>query len=215
MEADARGSSWDTKDPIVASVQRAREARPEHSAEPRETVDPFDEPFDEEEIVLDNFATWDSAQYRRSVRVENRRDRGFTTMVQQALDASAAEASDLQPGWKPQAQVTSSPQERPADEADAQRPRVRLAVVSEPAPLRPIPVVKTPALSGNQNTATVDPAFADLDVPVVDPLTAAYESAVEEDILVVEDDPDDLTHLENFGQSDRFRRLLARLRGND
>ncbi len=50
--------------------------------------DPFGEPFDEEEVVLDNFAAWDNMFLRDRIRVENRRDPGFASLVQDAIDAS-------------------------------------------------------------------------------------------------------------------------------
>ena len=53
-------------------------------------VDPFAEKFDEEEIVLDSFAAWDQIFHDQVPRVENRRDPGFATLVQAALDATPA-----------------------------------------------------------------------------------------------------------------------------
>jgi type II secretory pathway predicted ATPase ExeA len=51
-------------------------------------VDPFAEKFDEEELVLDSFAAWEQIFHDQVPRVENRRDPGFATLVQTALDAS-------------------------------------------------------------------------------------------------------------------------------
>src|SRR5436190_805984 len=59
------------------------------AAETRNGIsDPFSEKFDEEEVVLDNFAAWDD-MFRRDVqRVVNRRDPEFATMVDAAIQAS-------------------------------------------------------------------------------------------------------------------------------
>jgi hypothetical protein len=88
------------------------------------TADPFAEKFDEEEVVLDNFAHWDD-MFRHDVpRVENRRDPGFSTLVQAAMEASpypgnrfvvmgaSAQAEPLQP-------VSARPRLRLADVPDA------------------------------------------------------------------------------------------------
>ncbi len=53
-------------------------------------VDPFAEKFDEEEIVLDNFAAWDDMFRRDAPRVANRRDPGFAALVEVALKAEPA-----------------------------------------------------------------------------------------------------------------------------
>ena len=40
-------------------------------------------------MVLDNFAAWDNMFLRDRIRVENRRDPGFASLVQDAIDASS------------------------------------------------------------------------------------------------------------------------------
>ena len=52
-----------------------------------EAIDPFAEPFDEEELVLDSFATLASIFGTRAPRVENRREPAISQLVQDALDA--------------------------------------------------------------------------------------------------------------------------------
>ncbi len=47
--------------------------------------DPFAEKFDEEEVVLDNFAAWDDMFRRDMPRVANRRDREFATLIEAAI----------------------------------------------------------------------------------------------------------------------------------
>lgn len=51
--------------------------------------DPFDEHFDDEEVVLDDFAAWDSLFPPHTPRVENRREPHLATLVEAALGASA------------------------------------------------------------------------------------------------------------------------------
>jgi type II secretory pathway predicted ATPase ExeA len=57
--------------------------------------DPFAEKFDDEEVVLDNFAGWDEAFRRDAQKVENRRDPGFASLVQSAIAASPVSAGQL------------------------------------------------------------------------------------------------------------------------
>ena len=54
-----------------------------------EAVDPFAEPFEEEELVLDSFATLASIFGTRTPRVENSREPSISRLVQNALDAFA------------------------------------------------------------------------------------------------------------------------------
>jgi hypothetical protein len=57
------------------------------------TADPFAEEFDEEEVVLDTFASWDE-MFRRDVpRVQNRRDPEFASLVQSAISTADVDAS--------------------------------------------------------------------------------------------------------------------------
>jgi hypothetical protein len=87
-------------------------------------VDPFAEKFEEEEVVLDNFAAWDDMFQRDVPKVENRRDPGFSTMVQAAIEASPVSADAF---------VTTSTisgvDTAPSRQVD--RPRLRLADVPD------------------------------------------------------------------------------------
>src|SRR4051812_7811543 len=59
------------------------------------TADPFAEEFDEEEVVLDSFASWDD-MFRRDVpRVQNRRDPEFASLVQSAISTADVGASPM------------------------------------------------------------------------------------------------------------------------
>lgn len=50
---------------------------------------PFDEPFDDEEVVLDSFAAWDTLFHQHTPRVENCRDPDLAALVQAALGTPA------------------------------------------------------------------------------------------------------------------------------
>ena len=60
------------------------------------TADPFAEKYDEEEVVLDNFAAWDEMFRRDTPRVANRRDPEFSIMVDAAI--KSAPAAERKPG---------------------------------------------------------------------------------------------------------------------
>jgi hypothetical protein len=55
-----------------------------------DTGNPFDEEFDEEEIVIDSFAGWDEMFRREAPRVQNRRDPEFSSLVQSAVASATA-----------------------------------------------------------------------------------------------------------------------------
>jgi len=57
-------------------------------------ADPFGEAFDEEEVVLDNFASMASLFSYGAPRVENRRDPEFASLARAAITAAAAEAEN-------------------------------------------------------------------------------------------------------------------------
>jgi type II secretory pathway predicted ATPase ExeA len=109
--------------------------------------DPFDEEFDEEEVVIDSFASWDDMFRREAPRVQNRRDPGFAALVQSAistadLSESVAAASTGATFRMHQAEVDDfeittmellAPESTEADEAP-NWPPIRLAVVSDSAP---------------------------------------------------------------------------------
>jgi type II secretory pathway predicted ATPase ExeA len=123
------------------------------TAETRDvTADPFGEKFDEEEVVLDNFAAWDD-MFRRDVqRVVNRRDPDFATMVEAAIQASPpidllqdyqavgfSFEFDLQNifGISDELETAS---EEVAPEADMTWPPLRIADVPDSAPVATAPL---------------------------------------------------------------------------
>lgn len=94
-----------------------------YSAPSVETVDPFGEQFEEEELVLESFATLASIFGRRTPHVQNGREPAIARMVQNALDASAA------------AQPTAEFQQAVHAAAEPELPAtIRLSVVNEATP---------------------------------------------------------------------------------
>jgi hypothetical protein len=79
--------------------------------------------------------------------------------------------------------------------------------------LKPIPVVTTTDIGKDRSTSIAEPALADRVLRDAARPTNASVAAVEPEILIVDDDPDETTNLEEFGNPDKFRRLLTRLRG--
>lgn len=100
-----------------------------------EAVDPFADRFEEEELVLDSFATLAGIFGTRAPRVENTREPAISRMVQNALQANAASADR---------EVVSTPLDFAAVEPEVPRPALRLAVVNDtPAVSEPIVAVGT------------------------------------------------------------------------
>lgn len=126
-----------------------------HSPARAENVpDPFAEKFDEEEVVLDNFAAWDDMFRRDTPRVANRRDPGFATLVTAAMKAvptnendATSVAADLSFEFDLQNLIdTIDDLDAAATEAirsaKSTRPTLRIADVSD-IPAAPLPPVAT------------------------------------------------------------------------
>jgi hypothetical protein len=118
-------------------------AMPKPAATQKATADPFAEKFDEEEVVLDNFAAWDDMFRREMPRVANRRDPGFATLVEAAMQATSSNdflpdyhaadlsfAFDLQNVFDAVEAVQSVPEEV-VQETDLTWPPLRIADVSD------------------------------------------------------------------------------------
>jgi hypothetical protein len=98
--------------------------------------------------VLDTFAAWSAVLEMGTPRVENRRDRHFTSLVHAALKASdasdaAARTCNLArstsvhiEGWEV-TEVEPGEELLPLNDADPRWPPIRLAVVGEAAPVAP------------------------------------------------------------------------------
>src|SRR6476659_3853458 len=117
------------------------------SSEARQiATNPFAEKFDEEEVVLDNFAAWDDMFRRDMPRVANRRDPGFATLVESAMQSTATtdflpdyEATDLSFAFDLQnildvvEDVESAPKEM-VEDTDSTWPPLRIADLSDSHP---------------------------------------------------------------------------------
>jgi hypothetical protein len=162
------------------------------------TSDPFAEKFDEEEVVLDNFAAWDDMFRRETPRVENRRDPGFSTLVQAAIDASPVSATRFSA-----AEIVSDA-ESPGDSAPAW-PRLRLAVPPDHVSADSSPLVEAspPSAIRSETLASVLSAFA---------ITSDVDRSEtgESPIVIVEDD-NTKTPTPPVRRED-YRHLFSRLR---
>jgi type II secretory pathway predicted ATPase ExeA len=179
-------------------------------------ADPFAEEFDEEEVVLDNFAAWDDTFRQLLPCVENRRDPGFSQRVQAAIEVStetvpgtcstnvAGEHEEL----SEESFLTPSEVDDPSSpETDEAWPPLRLAIVSEPAPLQPIPLVppgrKKMTRAVSHSCGSRPPEHLHETVP--DTFFGAEE---EPPILLVEEEPSPQPPV----RRENYRNLFSRLR---
>ena len=83
-------------DEVIAKISDGRPStryhRP-HRLSCSTPANPFAEEFDEEEVVLDNFAGWDDMFRREAPRVQNRRDPEFSALVQAAISTADMHAT--------------------------------------------------------------------------------------------------------------------------
>jgi hypothetical protein len=154
----------------------------------RRTGDPFCEQFDEEEVVLDNFAAWDNMFLHDRICVENRREPGFATLVQDAINASAVESVDTDKSSAealPTARLMPVPSDEEIDEfavggepgsgfgdasdlsetpvyEEPETPPLRLADVPDLMPLTPVPLI-APSPITNASSAAFDPVLPEDD----------------------------------------------------
>ncbi len=164
------------------------------------TSDPFAEKFDEEEVVLDNFAAWDDTFRHELPHVENRRDPGFSTLVQAAIEASPVSATKF---------VVSSTvvEDNFTCESPSNRPRLRLADVPESLPCDHLSAATTSASETPDSAAALGgilSAFAsDTNAPM--------EPIDDDPLLIIEEDAP-----QNSPQPpvrrEEYRNLFSRLR---
>jgi type II secretory pathway predicted ATPase ExeA len=152
----------------------------------RRPGDPFGEQFDEEEVVLDNFAAWDNMFLHDRIRVENRRDPGFASLVQDAINASSVESegNEKTPAdTLPPRLVSVAPNEETdefaadgasindiaeisseSDTLDEEREilPLRLADVPDLTPLVPVPLIP-PSSIATASSAAYDPVMPEED----------------------------------------------------
>jgi type II secretory pathway predicted ATPase ExeA len=150
---------------------------------------PFAEKFDQEEVVLDNFAAWDDMFRQGAPRVANRRDPGFATMVTAAMKAapvddfvSTIDAADLSFEFDLQTLIDSID-----DLDDAAEEAVR--------------------------TATSRPALRIADVSDAPTSLPQLEPDVDEDpVLIIEDDAPTPAPPKPPVRREEYRNLFSRLR---
>ena len=158
------------------------------------TVDPFAEKFDEEEVVLDNYAAWEEMFRRSATRVTNRRDPEFARLVETALQSTAVD--DFLPGYKAELSFAFDLQNifDAVKEAESTEPAVLVVEDAEPArpQLRIADVSDAPA------------SMADLELEL-------EES--DEPVLIVEDDaPAAPAPKKPPVRREEYRNLFSRLR---
>jgi type II secretory pathway predicted ATPase ExeA len=179
---------------LLSPTQRPTVRRPRAFSQPApDAIDPFAEEFEEEELVLDSFATLASIFGTRTPRVENGREPGFSRLVQHALDASAA-ADRKEP--------TEFAETDDADsDRDLARATIRLAVVNE-----------SPTTTADENPPELEFETSGQLGPAA--MLASEPSDIADDtILVIEDEPAPPAPGPQPGvRREGYRQLFSRLR---
>ncbi len=186
-------------------------------------IDPFAERFEEEEVVLDNFAAWDDMFRRDTPRVENRRDPGFATLVQAAIEAAPAcgretiKSPQLAPWQEFDADEVSADSESdvatdlltdaPSHVEASKWPTLRLAVVSESAPIETIPLAAASVATNGAGDATFD-----LMRPTIDCHSTIDGPAVDETAVLVIEEDSEPTRGAPVVRRGEYRHLFTRLR---
>jgi len=166
-----------------------------------DAIDPFAEPFEEEELVLDSFATLASIFGTRTPRVENRREPSIARLVQNALDAFSGSTS---PDVNDKTAVAAESAIVPI-ECERVSPRIRLAVVDDALP--------SPLAAGSFSTAEPEVPRARQPAAAIEsrPVDGALDD-VAEAILVIEDDTIDGGPPSPGVRRESYRQLFSRLR---
>jgi len=206
-DADIEPTELDWDEPGDA---RQDHVSADETAEHQEAINPFAEPFDEEEVVLDTFAAWENVFGRTTPQVQNRRDPGFANLVEAAI--VCANGCEEQPsGCSRVAPLQSTEAHHSQPQEDNQRPlastgtQLRLAAVSESAAI----CETSMASADKQNWTSASPTRSKSDSAMA---TVGYQPITDDaDVLVIEDDssppPAAPVRRENY------RDLFTRLRG--
>ena len=164
--------------------------------------DPFAEKFAEEEVVLDCFAAWDNVFRRDTPRVQNRRDPGFTSLVQAVL--ATVEPAPAVAEVDEDIADDDTLLDPPSFTLTSGRPQLRLADVPEAMQMELI-----------QSTSSLTDWSADSVTGTLSPPSSAIEPAVEalhdeSSILVIESDsaPPPTPPV----RREEYRNLFSRLR---
>ncbi|HEX3600497.1 MAG TPA: hypothetical protein VHU84_10170, partial [Lacipirellulaceae bacterium] len=191
-------------------------------------ADPFAEEFDEEEVVIDSFASWDEMFHRDVPRVTNRRDPGFSALVQAAITTEDfnKNAQALATTESPRARMADVDDSdvamvEPADidlltNAGSDWPPLRLAIISDlataPAELDSTSIGESPfsaAWNVPQSDHHASPTWSRHDTSHEVELADQSPAFDEEPILIVEDDnPTPKAPV----RREEYRNLFSRLR---
>jgi type II secretory pathway predicted ATPase ExeA len=166
-----------------------------------EAIDPFAEPFEEEELVLDSFVTLASIFGTRAPRVENCREPSISRLVQNALDAFSGKASvDVS-----EDALVDAEEEQSTIDSEPAPPSLRLAIVEDglasPRIAATFTTAKPESASSRQPSAAIESRPSDNEV----------EDASDA-ILVIEDEPIDGGPPSPGVRRESYRQLFSRLR---
>jgi type II secretory pathway predicted ATPase ExeA len=165
------------------------------SATAPDAVDPFDDSFEEEELVLESFATLASIFGQRTPRVENNREPAISRLVQNALDASSDAAAEIDARCEPESDE-AAPDER------SSKPTIRLKVVADSSSRHEEPRSNPPRETRRERRET----------PALVSATAELADRDEPSILVIEDELDQPALAQLGVRRENYRQLFTRLR---
>jgi type II secretory pathway predicted ATPase ExeA len=226
LDAEAElAESVDAGDNHIVKMPQKYVAAETHS-------DPFAEKFDDEEVVLDNFAAWDNMFRRDTPRVANRRDPEFAALVNSAIQqATQTEDIDSQPPAPTVADVESRydeledllstmspPAFGPAVPGSVDWPPLRLAVVADsPAAAAPSTITSWPAKPNcaAQEYASPEARAYDWPTEAIGPLDELDDTAIDEEepVLVIEEEPAVTGESQPPARRADYRHLFSQLRG--
>ncbi len=214
-------------DEVSAEAVPAEAIRQEPFVEQPAANNPFMEEFEEEEVVLDNFANWDNMFRREAPRVQNRRDPEFASLVQAAITSAESPegqavatapslrmAPSVNDGTAADVETVTPRSGGELDRETADWPPLRIAVVSESSPN----VVESdfaPTPAARPSTAWNLPHDESQTWPRQERSTAleqaAHETLTEDEapVLIVEDDT---PAPKSPVRREEYRNLFSRLR---
>jgi type II secretory pathway predicted ATPase ExeA len=197
----------ETEDEVITTFSTAKHERATATVM-LDTGNPFDEEFDEEEVVLDNFAGWDEMFRREAPRVQNRRDPEFSALVQSAItSADVHETTTTMTTGAPFRMLETDIDDYEIDAGDlletdtsaaptddvSDLPPLRLAFGLDSPPPDPKSAfeetMKSSAAWAEPSKEPLTPTWSRHDAAHEDELTDDVNSVDEAPVLIVEDDP--------------------------
>jgi type II secretory pathway predicted ATPase ExeA len=213
----AEATELDDEEAAIAPVANKTVIEPSAIRATSASADPFGEEFDEEEVVLDNFASWDNMFRRDAPRVQNRRDPEFAALVQSAISTSdvceqivsaptGAAFRTLGAGLDDY--EISAMDRWPAEPGDVLHalgvsdwPSLRLAAIPEPA---------RPAAADDLDESDTADSWSRGDALHWNDAAGSMDADDEDPVLIVEDDNPSLN---SPVRREEYRNLFSRLRG--